>query len=644
MESQFSMSEAVIKTQKLISAQENALRRALRHNETLSALDSRVGFFRLLTVVIVLAALVGAAGNWDPVLRLGGWAGFVGFLLLGSLFHKKLQAKAQFWKSSVQSFELGLARMRRDSKVFIEGLAPWHKEIADNGPRGHVYATDLDVGSHVFDLLDTCATKEGSAKLYHLLLTAGLQELPREERVSRKNRAAFLAKKGTLLRRMEALRLNEDYIGEYLRNQDDVKKSVEHSSENADEGSVNLAVGIGFAILSFVAWGYFLIPALRTFFENANGEQLFTSVFKYLVVPLVGVGIYGNVVKAAGRVGRRTKVLMEVLKHMRNLDPQGKIFAFKSLTSNAESSIRQLNFGVDLITLRGNPIFWLALHVLLPFDSIVCLFLLLKLRKVSSEIDQWWDEAIEFDVDVAIARMARENPTFRFVSEQEEAKATAQRFLANDLGHPLLSAQSRINNSFDFSIDSPLVLLTGSNMAGKSTFLRTLGINMLFFNMGAPVCAAYFAVLPHRLLCAIRVDDSLTDGTSYFYAEVKRLKLILQTLQTGEKSLFLIDEIFRGTNNRERFLGSWHILQALLQQKSFGVVSTHDLALADLAAQDVRLRNMHFREHVQEGSLIFDYKLREGKCPTTNALHIMRDAGLPIPQDAGADLPTVGTL
>lgn len=175
-------------------------------------------------------------------------------------------------------------------------------------------------------------------------------------------------------------------------------------------------------------------------------------------------------------------------------------------------------------------------------------------------------------------------------------------------------------------------MVTGSNMSGKSTFLRTLGINLCLAQAGAPVCAGLFEWTWLRLATCIRVDDSLEAGLSFFYAEVKRLKSLLD--ETADRSnapvLFLIDEIFKGTNNRERLIGSRAFITALSQGNGFGLVTTHDLELTDLDKTVPGLWNAHFQETVAAGALQFDYKLRPGPCPTTNALRIM-ELRLPVP-------------
>jgi DNA mismatch repair ATPase MutS len=177
-----------------------------------------------------------------------------------------------------------------------------------------------------------------------------------------------------------------------------------------------------------------------------------------------------------------------------------------------------------------------------------------------------------------------------------------------------------------------LAMITGSNMSGKSTFLKTLGSNLSLAFAGGPVCADSLEVSPIRLFTCIKVNDSVTEGFSFFYAEVRRLKALLNALQNEQPYplFFLIDEIFRGTNNRERLIGSRAYIRALVGQNGLGVISTHDLELTTLAQAFPQIHNHHFREEVVDGKMIFDFKLHPGPCPTTNALKIMALAGLPV--------------
>jgi len=169
-------------------------------------------------------------------------------------------------------------------------------------------------------------------------------------------------------------------------------------------------------------------------------------------------------------------------------------------------------------------------------------------------------------------------------------------------------------------------------MSGKSTFLRTLGTNLCLAYAGGPVNASSLQASLFKLYTCIKVSDSVTDGYSYFYAEVRRLKGLLTELERSSDFplFFLIDEIFKGTNNRERQIGSRAYIQALVGQNCMGVISTHDLELVNLADTLPGIKNYHFKEDVIDGRMVFDYVLRPGPSPTTNALKIMQMEGLPV--------------
>ena len=200
-----------------------------------------------------------------------------------------------------------------------------------------------------------------------------------------------------------------------------------------------------------------------------------------------------------------------------------------------------------------------------------------------------------------------------------------------EMAHPLLPQDKVVRNNFLQKKMEGLFILTGSNMSGKSTFLRTLGINFCLARIGAPVFAKSFIFPDIDLHTCIHVSDSLRDGQSYFYAEVKALSQILQS--TKEKPIFfLIDEPLRGTNNRERLLGNQFFFKKLLKKKSIGFVSTHDLDMTQMDQYSHQVKNYHFSEKYIEDynnqQLVFSYKIKEGPCPSTNALKILAQEGL----------------
>ncbi len=204
-------------------------------------------------------------------------------------------------------------------------------------------------------------------------------------------------------------------------------------------------------------------------------------------------------------------------------------------------------------------------------------------------------------------------------------------FRGKALGHPLIKKENKICNDFIFNTNGEISIVTGSNMSGKSTFIRTLGINLSLAYAGSVVSAESLNVSLFRLYTCIKVSDSVIDGISYFYAEVKRLKELLDEIETsGFPVFFLIDEIFRGTNNVERLKGSSAFIKKLAETNAVGVLATHDLELVKLADVISKVKNYHFKEEIKNNKMFFDYILNEGPCPTTNALKIMKLEGLPI--------------
>jgi len=279
--------------------------------------------------------------------------------------------------------------------------------------------------------------------------------------------------------------------------------------------------------------------------------------------------------------------------------------------------------------LRTNPILWFLVQVLVPWDFFFTYRLEKLRREIAGLLPRWLDAWYELEALNSLANFAWLNPGYVF----PEILANATKFKGRALGHPLVRPEFKICNDFELDEQRRIVILTGSNMAGKSTFLRTVGLNLCLAYSGAPVNAQGLHLSLFQLFTCIKVSDSVQDGLSYFYAEVKRLKLLLSAAESDGHlpTFFLIDEIFRGTNNRERHLGSHSFIRALSNRRNtLGLIATHDLELTNLASEISGIDNFHFREEVGDGRLVFDYQLRPGPCPTTNALKIMLLEGLPV--------------
>ncbi|MFN2168667.1 MAG: MutS-related protein, partial [Anaerolineae bacterium] len=300
-----------------------------------------------------------------------------------------------------------------------------------------------------------------------------------------------------------------------------------------------------------------------------------------------------------------------------------------------------LNRLVAAMGLRQNPVLGLVLNLLLPWDAFLTYRLGRTWAAVSDRAPGWLDAWFELEALGSLAGFAYLNPGYAFPQiDRGEGSPVLE---ATALGHPLLPEAQKVSNDFTIPHLGWVAIITGSNMAGKSVFLKTVGANLALAFAGGPASARALRTWPLRLFASMEVSDSVTDGISYFYAEVKRLKALLAALE-GDDSLpllFFIDEIFRGTNNRERLLGSRAYVRALVGRRGAGLIATHDLELAKLAGE-VReggqyrsaVENYHFRDRVVDGRMVFDYVLHPGPCPTTNALKIMALEGLPVPDEA----------
>ncbi len=290
--------------------------------------------------------------------------------------------------------------------------------------------------------------------------------------------------------------------------------------------------------------------------------------------------------------------------------------------------MRRLGRLAAALGLRTNPILWFLVHLVIPWDFIFTHRLDLLRNELAHLLPRWMEAWYELEALNSLANFAYLNPHYVF----PEIDPDPNRFAARKLGHPLLSPESKVCNDFELDQNHRIVILTGSNMAGKSTFLRTIGVNLCLTYAGAPVNAAQLRTSLFRLFTCIKVSDSVQDGLSYFYAEVKRLQALRAAAIAHDDLpvLFLIDEIFRGTNSRERLIGSRSYIRSLSQTSAMGLVATHDLELVKLADEIDGVVNLHFREEVSDGRMVFDYRLRSGPCPTTNALTIMRLEGLPV--------------
>jgi len=241
------------------------------------------------------------------------------------------------------------------------------------------------------------------------------------------------------------------------------------------------------------------------------------------------------------------------------------------------------------------------------------------IAKNQSTIRNWFDVIEYFDVQNSLANFDYNHPSYMYPKISKEIKEV---FRADNLGHPLLLEEKRVDNNFQISNES-FYIITGANMAGKSTFLRTVSLSIVMSNMGLPICGVGPVYRPLKLISSMRTSDSLTNDESYFFSELKRLRYIIDTIK-DDRYFIILDEILKGTNSVDKAAGSKKFVERLLKSKSTAIIATHDLSLCETADDFKEVENYYFDAQIINDELFFDYTLKPGICQNMNASFLLR--------------------
>ena len=492
-------------------------------------------------------------------------------------------------------------------------------------PPDHPFAGDVDLEgtSSLHRLLDFTVSRRGSVLLADWLGTAApvLEDiLPRQRLV----RALVSARHFR-----EHLRLEYDLVSPDKLDGD---AFLEWLRTARIPSSVRVLLPVmsvlaGVNLLLFLAWGFDMLAPwflLGVFVYGALYFR-FSHVREAFLVAAVQMDIELGRLKAVFR-------FLEEYCYGNSEELRGLVAPFLDPDEKPSRHIRRILRDVVAAGLTMNPVTMVLLNLALPWDFLFAARLERKRAKLEQRLPGWLDTLQRLEALQSLANFAGLHPQYHF-PEFVADESKEPHFTAVSLGHPLIPHAPRVSNDFSIDREGRVFLITGSNMSGKSTFLRTVGINIALAYAGGPVAAASLRTKLFRLQSCIQISDSLREGVSYFYAEVRRLREVLEATRDDEALpvLFLIDEIFKGTNNIERHVGAQAYVEALAGGRGCGIVSTHDIDLTQLAQRLPDVLNLHFREHVVDERMVFDYRLREGPCPTTNALTIMRLEGLPVP-------------
>lgn len=477
------------------------------------------------------------------------------------------------------------------------------------------YDSDLDIVGpfSLYHLLNRCTTAHGKERLADLLQHPLLQPgdiLQRQQAVaalsSQVDKRQHLTAYGLLYEEGEG---NLHSIGDWLSGG---KKLHEKKWLQVARWIVPL----------------YTIPSLILYIANGNLTYLFAGIAVGWIITAMHAGYIYQQHQLIAKKQAILNQYADILKTFVSVDA-GDSVLLKKLQTTAQQAFGAIEGLAKLTSLfdqRLNLLVNVFLNSTILYD-VQCIVALEKWKaQHSAFFNDWLHTVGDIECLNALAAFSFNNSDFIYPTVLKEESMVIS---ATQMAHPLIGEKERVANDFEAGKTAKLLLVTGSNMSGKTTFLRTLGINLILAQSGAPVCATGFTFTPMEILTSIRVNDSLQEHTSYFMAELKRLQQIIQRLRQGAPALVLIDEILRGTNSEDKTHGSEQFILQLIQYNCITLFATHDLTLASLEDDHKGIiTNCCFESVIQNDTLYFDYKLQAGVAKNKNASFLMKQMGI----------------
>lgn len=528
--------------------------------------------------------------------------------------------------ASVAAYHSRVLRARaagqRRASFYRTGISRIEDRWAGTGQTGerfrdphHVYAADLDLfgrGS-LFELLSTARTRMGEDTLAKWLLAPSAVD-----QVSERHSAVRELSEQLDFREDLAILGEDASVGVYPESLLGWAEAPNRLKPAWLQWLAPILVIAG--VVGAVVWWYLgiAIPLLLII--------LIEAILGFLIRKRREEVLHGseNAFRHLGLLsGMLARIENQTFRAPRLQALQNELSSYQLKGSRAVARLRTI---VDLIDSRDN---WIVRVLDVPLMySVQVAFAAERWRRAHGHAVRSWLNVIgEIEALICFAAYCHEHPDDPFPDFVQGSAC----FEATSVGHPLIPTATCIRNDVNLSDGRHVFLVSGSNMSGKSTLLRSVGINAVLAMAGAPVRAQRLRMSPLHVGASIRVNDSLRDGSSRFYAEITRLRKLVELADRNPPLLFLLDELLQGTNSNDRRIGAEGIVRALLNRGAIGLVSTHDLALADIGGSlNGQLSNVHFQEEFENGRMYFDYKLRAGVVTKSNGLALMRSIGLDV--------------
>lgn len=568
--------------------------------------DRRLSTARAIVAVVAFLALI-ATGSW-PIAVVGLVVAAVIFVAL-VILHEKLAARLSRARRRVVFYETALARLHGDWIGRGDQGARFHDPA-------HPNAIDLDLF--------------GRGSLYARMCVA-------RTHAGQDQLAAWLKHPSPILD-LRARQSAVTDIGPRLDLREDLavlgaeaQRAVDSTALSAWAGSPSVPVPQGLRKVAFALSGAVVVSLFGWALGLWEAAPFQIATIAAGVVTWRARSFSSQVLQGIGRPVHDLQTLKELFDRLfaERFDSARLVELHNALVAHGEKPSRP-------ISQLGR---WLEVHESKSnvFFAVISFFMLWDLQ-LAAAIEGWrlrhgqdvirWLKALgEIEALVSMGAYAFENPADPFPTFEERGPL----FDGVGLGHALLPKGRAVRNDVRLDGDAQMLVITGSNMSGKSTLMRTVGINTVLALAGAPVRATSLRLSPLAIGASIRIQDSLQDGESRFYAEIKRVRQVLDIAKGETPLLFLLDEIFDGTNSAERRIGAEAVVRSLVDRRAIGLVTSHDLALSEIAVSlSPRARNVHFEDHLEGDRMAFDYKIKEGPVRKGNALGLMRAVGLEV--------------
>ncbi len=586
--------------------------KALNFDQQVIELTSMFNTFSFYRIVTFVVFFVGAILCIKYGLGLLLFVAVVLFVFIFGLLinhHNKIAKKKKISQLLSQINKEEVKRLNHDFEGIYDG-----NEFVDEH---HPYAVDLDIfgRSSLFQLINRAGTVDGAQLLKSWLVKASSKEIIelRQKAISelspmiewRQKLQAF----GSF---SSSSKENKQAFYTWLKGEDMIRSKFFFRIIPYAIIVFFLSL-LGGVVFGNLSQGFLLLPVIISGYLLYKIKDYSRATYD---LTLTGVNMLESVENIVHLIENKKFEHDYLINFQNHLKPKDMV---------ASRKIKDLRKIFELLSLRGNQIF-MILNITFLFDFIL-LALAEKWRaSYKHEIAGWFDSIAEFEALSSVAAFAFANEGYVF----PEIKENDFFFQGTNIGHPLMPDDQRINNDFELHGRGKSCIITGSNMAGKSTFLRTVGINAVLALAGAPVCADSFQISYFQVFTSMRTKDNLEENISSFYAELLRLKMLLEQIKESNSVFFLLDEILKGTNSVDRHIGAESLIIQLNKLDAFGLVSTHDLELGKLCEKNNQIANFNFSSRINEEEIIFDYKLRPGICQSTNASQLMAKMGIQI--------------